>query len=445
MGGRDYLNLRILLDEISQSSKNYTGPFRILTRTPPWLMMNFEWTTKHIIVAKKYKTSGDCELPEGYELAYIPANALIEHTLPMGRLRRTMLSSYDLASGIIAIVQIFFACSTLYQSRGYQISVYGYSAFGFTVLPYLFMSFVNLVGNLATPSYSKLYLVHTEIMDEAIQRGGKFTDVVGKMESESLRVEDLMVFSGSFQTHRGDLWCQLGENVYADGTTEPILKGSLQLAQTLNNAGTEGESQGSTNTESGVSVKSPHPAASPDEENIDAEKQTETGQKEEGKEVPVLICPSCYSFRTVYKNTSSTSIKYRNRHFVPRSAVFSAAVWFIASLPLIPIGVLSNFHAGDSTLAQRVWIMAWYAVGIVSVSNPFFSDFIVERGVWDSVRTIRSLKKNRSGGVGTRIWHLVSMATSLAVFVLVFVTPAIGRFAVVGKMLMDYGSCTSLG
>jgi hypothetical protein len=44
------------------------------------------------------------------------------------------------------------------------------------------MSFVNLLGNLATPSYSAIYLVQTDIMVEASHRGGYFEGVIGTLE-----------------------------------------------------------------------------------------------------------------------------------------------------------------------------------------------------------------------------------------------------------------------
>lgn len=39
------------------------------------------------------------------------------------------------------------------------------------------MSFVNLVGNLATPSYDALYLVSSPILEEAAAAGGIFVSI----------------------------------------------------------------------------------------------------------------------------------------------------------------------------------------------------------------------------------------------------------------------------
>ncbi|OJJ42170.1 hypothetical protein ASPZODRAFT_137444 [Penicilliopsis zonata CBS 506.65] len=396
---------------------SYSGPFQILTRTPPWLLMNFEWSTKHIQVLKDYQISGVCELPDGYELAYVPANARVARaTMTPEQLRCLLGPSYDLAAAVIAIVQIFYACYTLYRSRGFQITTYGYAAFGFTVLPYLLMSLVNLLGTLATPSYAKLSLVQTEIMDEAIARGGRFTDVVGTLASEPLRVEDLIVFTASFQPHGGEVWCQLGDRVCESGSIEP-LDGTGFLSEP-------------------VKMDNREPETPPSAPLLNDKEQ----------ERPTLICPSCYSFQTVSKAASSTSIRHRNNHFGPRSALFAAAVWVTAALPLIPIGVLSRFHSGEhSTLAQRAWILAWYIVGIISVSNPFFSDWIVEKGMRAAIERLTAFKKNRSSrGLVLRVYLLAGLSVSVVGFFLIFGTPAIGRLVVVAQMLMAYGNCTSL-
>jgi hypothetical protein len=63
-------------------------------------------------------------------------------------------------------VQLIFALLTLYRTRGDQLNKYGYSAFGLTVLPSFIMSSVNLAGNIVTPTYSNLYLVHSRELEE---------------------------------------------------------------------------------------------------------------------------------------------------------------------------------------------------------------------------------------------------------------------------------------
>jgi hypothetical protein len=68
---------------------------------------------------------------------------------------------------LVALGQTLFAIATLYRTRGDQIAQFGYAAFGLTVTPYAFMSIINLVGNLMTPTYSTVFLVEPRAIQEA--------------------------------------------------------------------------------------------------------------------------------------------------------------------------------------------------------------------------------------------------------------------------------------
>ncbi|KAH7176197.1 hypothetical protein EDB81DRAFT_897304 [Dactylonectria macrodidyma] len=114
--------------------------------------------------------------------------------------------SYDLAKILVALGQTIFAAATLYQTRGDQISIYGYAAFGLTVTPYAMMSVVNLLGNLVRPTYPAMYIVrppdpikpnpdqpnYTELMSD-YERGvelvtrltSEFDGVVGKLQEQA--------------------------------------------------------------------------------------------------------------------------------------------------------------------------------------------------------------------------------------------------------------------
>jgi hypothetical protein len=77
--------------------------------------------------------------------------------------------SNSLAKCATAVVQVGFACFTLYRTRSNQIEEYGYAAFGLTVIPYALMSILNLIANLLTPEYPTLFMVHSDYMDMANQ------------------------------------------------------------------------------------------------------------------------------------------------------------------------------------------------------------------------------------------------------------------------------------
>ncbi|MCJ1281000.1 hypothetical protein MMC26_000318 [Xylographa opegraphella] len=90
-------------------------------------------------------------------------------------------SNYNVAAAYVALFQALFAIYTLYQSWGTQLLIWGCAAFSLTVTPYLVMSVVNLLGNVLTANYPYRYLVSSDMMEEAISRGSRFTGVVGRV------------------------------------------------------------------------------------------------------------------------------------------------------------------------------------------------------------------------------------------------------------------------
>jgi hypothetical protein len=92
----------------------------------------------------------------------------------------TISCDYNFLKILIALAQTIFAATTLYRTRGDQINQYGYAAFGLTVTPYIFMSVINLMGNLVTPSYSTLYIVRSNDM-ESVTPEGTLDGIVGEI------------------------------------------------------------------------------------------------------------------------------------------------------------------------------------------------------------------------------------------------------------------------
>ena len=80
-----------------------------------------------------------------------------------------MLScNYSFMKILISLVQFFFAISTLYRSKGDQVDRYGYAAFGLTVVPYLSITLLNLLGSLICPQYDSMFLVESETLRKLI-------------------------------------------------------------------------------------------------------------------------------------------------------------------------------------------------------------------------------------------------------------------------------------
>ena len=124
---------------------------------------------------------GQFLLPAGYHLSLLPSCSLVtkEPDLPI-----EISSSYSFSKIIASMVQLVAAIITLYRARGTQLEQYGYAAFGLSVIQYAIMSFINLLGNLICPVYPTLYMLRSEVMDEAEARGGRFIGAVGMLVQE---------------------------------------------------------------------------------------------------------------------------------------------------------------------------------------------------------------------------------------------------------------------
>jgi hypothetical protein len=123
---------------------------------------------------------GKCVLPPGHALALLP------RTFPILRCSKESVKasedhsvnreldgismSYSFSKGVIAVFQIIYASTTLYQARGNQITRFGYAAFGLTVTPYILMSIINLLSSLLTPEFPSVYLVRDSVMDQVEAR-----------------------------------------------------------------------------------------------------------------------------------------------------------------------------------------------------------------------------------------------------------------------------------
>ena len=108
--------------------------------------------------------------------------------------------SYNIAKIIVSILQLLFAVSTLYRIQGDQVSRYGYAAFGLTVIPYAYMSFLNLIGNAICPQYDAMYIVRSRGLDKLERRLERASDgekqqftVTGEVGRLSPESEDEMM------------------------------------------------------------------------------------------------------------------------------------------------------------------------------------------------------------------------------------------------------------
>ena len=130
-------------------------------------------------------------LSDEYEIHTLPTDARVT---PLHSGEIELCKSHNVLKWLAAITQLLFACFTLYRTRGTQVHMYGYAAFGFTVIPYAIMSLINLTANILTPEYPCLYLVRSSVMEEAEGRQPplRVSGTVGTMvelEGDPLEIE----------------------------------------------------------------------------------------------------------------------------------------------------------------------------------------------------------------------------------------------------------------
>ncbi|TGO24585.1 hypothetical protein BPAE_0099g00210 [Botrytis paeoniae] len=166
---------------------------------------------------------GLCQLPPGYTLCFVPLHVAINPRHTSSGLGSSMAisSQFSALQVLWSISQTCIGSYTLYQSKGSQLDIYGYAAFGLTVIPYVIASIIDLLASLVSRQYDNVFLVHSSIMDEAINRGAVVDGVVGsidrvKGEGENLTSDDelgklgnsAVVFRGNMNVE-GQFTCEV--------------------------------------------------------------------------------------------------------------------------------------------------------------------------------------------------------------------------------------------
>jgi len=288
---------------------------------------------------------GMYRLPEGYRFSNVPSDAVVAGVDPNGRVadehiparlpwmkqkRRTgIATSYNVSKSLIAIAQTTIAALTLYKSRGDQIERYGYAAFGLTVVPYIIMSILNLLAQIATPDYPMLYMVQSPEMEEARQRGGIFDGVVGALlPTQSLQ----------------DLYLARVDQALGDQTfkLEPI---DTPLGDAPRASSRAGGSIPRMSFWFGYGFDRPANLVS------------------RGPLPTSHFSNVSFPFRRTPSYRTEADMSHR---WWPKRWLWLLQ-FFISSVSLIVVGCLSGFRSGsESTTAQRAWIMSWLVVSMVA-------------------------------------------------------------------------------
>ena len=169
---------------------------RNLGDRPPdhWTYKTFEGASKerfdYLRVPKTRTFHGRYRLPKGYSLHTLPPGAKLA---PVSSPRPAMEGepkedSFSKPAHQTSAVKVLFSLAqavaggvAIYRARGDQIQQYGYGAFGLSVVPYVFMSVVNLTALFLGPEFPSMYLVWTPDMDEAEQQGGDFEGIIATL------------------------------------------------------------------------------------------------------------------------------------------------------------------------------------------------------------------------------------------------------------------------
>ncbi|KAI4215629.1 MAG: hypothetical protein LQ351_002098 [Letrouitia transgressa] len=191
----------------------------------------------NIVDHRNVKIHGLCRLAPGYCLAYVPidmkvfsrtrfrprmsfAGFLGVDTAPEIKLA----SSYDIPRILFSLIQTVSGGFALYRARGAQINRYGASAYGLTVLPYMVVSVVNLIGSLLTSEYETMYQVHSAIMDEMNMRGGICDGVIGSIEDPE--------FDDTRSMHGEERTVATGETIVFDGLHKSLISQEVSESRT---------------------------------------------------------------------------------------------------------------------------------------------------------------------------------------------------------------------
>jgi hypothetical protein len=368
--------------------------------------------------------------PDQYMFAFVPRNAVVlglvdsaptpsslfesqyrNFTPPVSTPK--LSSSFNLVKGMVALLQSIYASSTLIRTDGGEVKRYGFAAPGLTVLPYAVMSTLNLMASLLAPHYPTLYLVRSEVMEEAERRTGlAFHYVVGRLVDESgasnIVMEGWSEIAGSFKDNDR----LLSVSPSAEEDEIEICNSSYQtiyvpscprfrrtddsqtfpLRQFIESRNRLVFSQQQYMLQRLQASMHPSLRYHPPQGNADAILPQLLWESRFGRSMPNYA-------RLVAESRSDQEDPLAHELLTTYTICFAE---FFATL------VLSRFNTQQSTLAQRAWTITWLFMG----------------------------------SLGAMISQILKVSRSILCFVMViYGVPAIGGFVVVCQMLKAYGIC----
>lgn len=406
---------------------------------PRWMAEMLPVVGSQRIYPRHHRIHGDVVLPEGYRLVYVPSDAELVSCAQDNRsdinpskhygTMTTISSSYSLPKAVIAIFQTIYAAFTQYQSLGNQIQVFGYAAFGLTVTPYIVMSIINFLAAIATPEYNALFLIRSEIMDEAEKRGGIFEGVVGSLiHDQPLEPDPRCPPPGIVRQTKAEGPIYLVRHNLGKVTLKPNLSDQA-LSDTI------------------LSIVPFKPKSPKDKDEAKAYKSwlyipSTTPFRRSRTITECTLHPPANSllYQSVNQAADKADFGYKAADLKDRRhTAFSGFLvpLLISMISILIIGILSHFSPGQSTVAQRGWTMAWLATGIAiaplspGLGSPFTDGLM---NFWEKWR-------ERGDHIILMLWKSMLNVVGILLFTGVFFAPALGGLVIVGQEIKAYGSC----
>ena len=447
----------------------------LLIYTPQWLNDTtrfWSYTDTYPAGIEARVVFGSSKPPDQYSFAFVPRNTEVlgltdpiptsSSNVPDISLLRPLFriisspvstpklsSSFNQVKGMVALLQSIYASFTLYRSSGGQVEQYGFAAPGLTVLPYAVMSALNLVANLLTPQYPTMYLVRSEVMEEAERRTGlSFPYVVGKVVDKSgtdnIVKEGWSEIAGSFKDDDEQLYVSSSEE--EDEKIE-MCDGSDQIIHVP-------ACPRFRRTDDNRTSPLRHFIESPIRRRLVFPRYQRLARTQQVPIQPSLFSFSLSTFRQFleshgshesheshltaqYERITQSEIKISNSsQFLstlidrlsrgPELGIYEILlVTFTVCAEALFTLALSSFSGQQSTLAQRAWTVTWFLVSFIFGTAIFGA--------------------RSKGYVDMKMSHLLLTTTArrfLDCFFMVFYgAPAIGGFVVVSQMLKAYGIC----
>jgi len=220
----------------------------------------------------------------------------------------------------VSILQLIYACITLYRTRGNQIERYGYAAFGFSVFPFALMSFCNFICVGPVGEYPCIFALKSAIMNEAESHKGKFIGAVGSGETIPAGNHTPKPPNGFIAA---ELWTENPES-------------GRELVITMN--GIEKRFKLKPDSLHEVRLHQLHRTIGINEH--------------------VIGCP--------YHDSGNPTQPVSKLSMIFTTLFLVLLPLLVLVIPHAFVFLVSGFRTGESTVAQRAWMMAWLSVNQLS-------------------------------------------------------------------------------